>query len=245
MIIQNSSEPLYLQLKDLLQDAIRSGRFPKGSKLPSEKKLCEEFCVSRITVRKALDILENNGMTYSVHGKGTYVKSDIINTGLQKISTFGETLSLMGYSGFTKITHYEEKKADDFERMLRGNDWESVTHLSLTGYSMDEPVVLYRSAIRNPFGKQMYDAAKKAEKDGLPFSTFDLYSKIGIEIGKINQHIAAVNADKEIAGYLKIPENAAVLVLDSVIRDKALNPLEYKKAYYRTDKYSFNLNREL
>ncbi|MBE7040783.1 MAG: GntR family transcriptional regulator [Ruminococcaceae bacterium] len=245
MIKHNASKPLYLQVKENLEESIRSGKYPEGAKLPSEKTLCDEFKVSRITIRQALDLLEAKGMTYSVHGKGTFVKASIIDSNLQKISSFGETLEKMGYTGYTKIASYEERQADDFERMLRGQEWNRISQLSLTGYSMDEPVVLYRSVIRSPYGAQMYQAALDMEREGIPFSTFDLYAKIGLSIGSINQQVAAVNADQEIAELLKLKPGDAVLVLDSVIMDQNKQPIEYKKGYYCTDKYAFNLNREL
>ena len=245
MISQNSSKPLYIQVKENLEEGIRNGTYPVGTKLPSESTLCTKFGVSRITIRQALDMLENKGMTYAVHGKGTFVKASIIDSSLQKISTFGETLEKMGYKGYTKIVSFEEKQADDFDALLRGQEWSRICNFALTGYAMDTPVVTYRSVIRSPFGAMMYQAALELEKKSIPFSTFDLYSRIGVEIGKINQQVAAINADAEIAKILNINEGDAVLVLDSVIMDKNMKPIEYKKGYYCTDKYSFNLNREI
>ncbi len=245
MNIQDLSKPLYLQVKESIEQNIRSKKFPVGSKLPSENALCEEFEVSRITIRKALELLENMGLIYSVHGKGTFVKKSTIDSNLQKISSFGETLAHMGYNGFTKITHYSTYNADDFEKMLRGVKWNKVCKLSLTGYSMNEPVVMYRSVIRCPEGEKMYEVARELEKQGVPFSTFDLYDRIGLEIGKVEQKVEAINADEETAGILKINPGDAVLVLNSVLLDKNMQPIEYKKGYYCTDKYTFNLNRQL
>jgi DNA-binding GntR family transcriptional regulator len=91
----------------------------------------------------------------------------------------------------------------------------------------------------------MYDIACQLEKQGAPFSTYDLYDKVGVRIGKITQKIAAINADNEIAGILNINAGDAVLVLESVIMDENMQPIEYKKGYYCTDKYTFNLNREI
>jgi len=245
MALHNLAKTLYLQIKENIEEGIRSGRYPVGSKLPSENDLCKTFDVSRITIRRALDILENDGMVSSVPGKGTFVKTNIIDSNLQKISSFGDTLRRMGYEGYTKIAHFEARETNDFERMLHGDEWKRACHLSLIGYSMDIPVVLYRSVIKSPYGSDMYKVALELEKEGKAFSTFDLYSRIGLEIGKIDQKVAAVNADEEIAGFLHKNKGDAVLVLDSVIMDKNMQMIEYKKGYYATDKYSFNLNREL
>ena len=46
----------------------------------------------------------------------------------------------MVYEGYTKIAHYEEKDADEFERMIRVENWKRASHFSLVGYAMDEPV---------------------------------------------------------------------------------------------------------
>ena len=245
MISPNSSTPLYTQIKERLKELIQSGAYPEGSKLPSEKELCEKYNVSRITVRKAIEQLETSGMIYSVHGKGTFVKNTTIDSSLMKISSFADTLAQKGFQGFTRITSYEECQLDDFDRMMHGNDWESLSRIALTGYSEDEPVVFYKSVIRNPYGKEMHAKAQQLEKKNIAFSTFDLYKEIGVRISKINQQILAINADEEIARILHLNPGDAVLVLDSTIKNSDNVILEYKKGYYRTDKYAFTLQRKL
>lgn len=245
MVIHNSAKPLYIQIKENIEEGIRTGKYPVGSKLPSESELCKTFNVSRITIRQALDILANGGMTHSVHGKGTFVKANIIESNLNKINSFSATLARMGYSGYTKITHYEERETNDFEQMLHGKDWSRASNLYLTGFSMDEPVVVYCSWIKHPYGADMYRLAKELEASSVAFSTYDLYARLGLEIGKVDQRVVAINADEKIAEILHKNPGDAILLLDSVIFDKNMNPIEYKKGYYCTDKYSFTLNREL
>ncbi len=66
-------KPRYQQIKDYLQQQIAVNTYAPDEKLPSEKELCEQFEVSRITVRKALSELEENGAIYRVAGRGTYI----------------------------------------------------------------------------------------------------------------------------------------------------------------------------
>ena len=245
MVSHNSEQPLYQQVKECLEERIRTRVYPKGSKLPSEKELCDEFSVSRITVRQALELLESMGLTTSIHGKGTFVKANMIDSTLQKIRTFGETLAVKGYHGHTKIELYSEEESSDFDRLMMGIGGSHISRLHLSGYSMGEPVVVYHSLIRKPEGEKMYQAALELEKKGIPFSTFDLYSRIGIDIGQIRQHVSAVNASANIAQKLGLAEGDAVLILDSVILDRDLQVIECKKGYYRTDKYSFTLERQV
>ncbi|HIC96210.1 TPA: extracellular solute-binding protein [Candidatus Bipolaricaulota bacterium] len=65
--------PLYRQLKEILEERIRRGEFRPGERLPTERELCQQFGVSRITVRQALGELANEGLLYRHQGSGTFV----------------------------------------------------------------------------------------------------------------------------------------------------------------------------
>ena len=69
-----SSTKLYIQIYNQLHEAIVSGQYKVGEKLPSEKDLCTMFNVSRVPVREALCALELNGLVDSMQGAGYYVK---------------------------------------------------------------------------------------------------------------------------------------------------------------------------
>lgn len=69
-----STNKLYIQIYNQLYEAIVSGRYRVGDKLPSEKDLCAMFSVSRVPVREALCALELNGLVDSMQGAGYYVK---------------------------------------------------------------------------------------------------------------------------------------------------------------------------
>lgn len=70
------NEPYYQQLASFLMGAIKSGRYPIGASLPTEKALCESFDVSRHTVREALKLLETKGMIVRRQGSGSTVVAD-------------------------------------------------------------------------------------------------------------------------------------------------------------------------
>ena len=245
MITHDSSIPLYSQVEESLKKLILSGEYPPHSKLPSENELCKTYNVSRITVRKAINLLESSGLIYTAQGKGTFVKSDMLHSNLMKIRSFGDTLAEEGHSGYTRINSYREYVLDDFDKLVHVSNWDSVSEISLTGYSMEQPVVLYKSVMKGEYGHQMYGLMQELEKAKVPFTTFDLYAKIGVELGKVDQKILAINANAELAAELGLSLGDAVLVLDSEIKDKENNIIERKKGFYRTDKYSFKICREV
>lgn len=235
---------LYIQVRDSLEKSIKDGTYDQM--LPSEKDLCEHFGVSRITVRKALELLEIKNLIYTIHGKGTFVKPKIMDEHLSKIHSFGETLSQKGYKGYTRIVSFEEYATDQSINFLLDDPvFGGPCQISLIGYIDDSPAVFYRSILRKSTGMDMYREAQKLEQNNIPFSTYDLYKKLGIEIAKVNQKVLAINADETLAEQLNVNTNDALLVLESMVFDSDMVPYEYKRGYYRTDRYSFNLNREI
>ncbi len=74
VIINNSSMvPIYEQLVEQVKNMIVNSELAENDALPSVRGLAKELKISALTVKKAYDILEEEGLTVTVHGKGTYV----------------------------------------------------------------------------------------------------------------------------------------------------------------------------
>jgi GntR family transcriptional regulator, arabinose operon transcriptional repressor len=86
---------LYEQLYSHVADAINSGRLKPGDRVPSEKELAEQFSVSRITSKKALERLYQDGLIDRIRGKGSFVADDVIpqETGRASIKSNGQESS--------------------------------------------------------------------------------------------------------------------------------------------------------
>lgn len=81
IIINNSiMTPIYEQIIEQIKMLIRNGELVENDNLPSVRILSKELKISALTVKKAYDILEEEGFTVTVHGKGTYVAA--VNAGL-------------------------------------------------------------------------------------------------------------------------------------------------------------------
>lgn len=70
-----SPKPLYRQVADAIRAEIADGKHPPGSKLPSERELCERFEAARNTVRMGLNVLITEGLIAPGHGRGYEVRS--------------------------------------------------------------------------------------------------------------------------------------------------------------------------
>ena len=67
------SVPLYIQIADRLVSQIESGELAPGDRLPAERELSENLGVNRMTLRRALRVLESKGLVLRKHGIGTFV----------------------------------------------------------------------------------------------------------------------------------------------------------------------------
>jgi GntR family transcriptional regulator len=65
--------PLYLQISAILRDGIRRGDYAVGRPIPSETQLMGEHGVARLTARKAVRVLADEGLVEVVPGRGAYV----------------------------------------------------------------------------------------------------------------------------------------------------------------------------
>ena len=74
IIVNNSSMvPIYEQIVEQIKTMIANKELKENDVLPSVRALAKELKISALTVKKAYDLLEEEGFTVTVHGKGTYV----------------------------------------------------------------------------------------------------------------------------------------------------------------------------
>ena len=237
MIDHNAPVSAYMQLMQHFSDAIAQGKYKPGDKLPSESTMCREFGVSRTTVRQALQLLTQQDLIFSVHGRGSFVKMPSITSELTKITSFGQVLQQKGLSGYTRIHGYTSA-----EHACLGKE---AACLELLGYISDAPAVYYRSWFSADLGEKMWQSAKQAENTNSAFSTYDLYDNLSIVRSRVEQTIRAINASDELAQILCVPVGMALITLESVYYAADGAVLEYKTGYYRSDMYSFDVQRDI
>ena len=79
ILIDNTSKtPIYEQIVNQIKESIMNGTLDEGDALPSMRQLAKDLKVSVITTKRAYEELENDGFTYSVVGKGSFVKEQNI-----------------------------------------------------------------------------------------------------------------------------------------------------------------------
>ena len=96
IIDRNSKVPYYFQLYSDISQKIENNTLKDGDKLPNEMELCEEFGLSRITIRQAYKELETNGYVLRERGRGTFVRKKIETHSLQRFSSIVDELKKEG-----------------------------------------------------------------------------------------------------------------------------------------------------
>ena len=114
MLDTNSLKPLYIQLEAEIRQALREKKYLPGDRLPSEEKLCEQYQVSRITVRKAIQQLTDQHILEKHRGKGTFVSTPSRSVDLKEQSGFTNYLSAIGHKSHHLLLKKELQPSDDF-----------------------------------------------------------------------------------------------------------------------------------
>lgn len=92
---QDTAGPRYVWLQQQLREAIGVSKYGVGDALPPERVIAEDFAVSRVTVRRAIDGLVDEGLVVRRHGAGTFVKGRVEKQ-FAKLSSFSEDMQSRG-----------------------------------------------------------------------------------------------------------------------------------------------------
>lgn len=235
-INKNIGIPLYEQILEIIYDDIQNGVFSYGEIIPKELDLCKTYNVSRPTIRKALDILVQNGNLIRIKGKGTYVSSDkkIKQDFTHIIQNFNAEMSQKGVSPGTKVLKKLLSKADEqTKEKLNLKNKEKVIELIRLRYADNEPLLIVTTFI--PYEKADFLLDKNFEE----VSLYDSLEKNNILIKKVVRTFEVQKATKKIADLLTISKNDPVFYFETVAYSDKGIPMEFSKCFYRGDKNKF------
>lgn len=236
-IDRDKKTPLYGQLELDLQDKILVGKWGPGVLLPTEMQLCELYNVSRITVRKALDKLEQKGLITKIKGRGTIVN---------KIEP---SLSSKGVYGYAKMAEDQGCKAgakiiktdlvQDNEELLSLFDFEEgeerqCWHIARLRYLNDKPSVLMNHYVKKSLGDKMmaYDLEQ--------YSFFYLYELLtGKTLLDGDNLLAPIHASQEMAKYLEIKYGSIVVWVRSISYFVDHTTAEVNYSFYNGEDFLF------
>jgi GntR family transcriptional regulator len=140
---KNTPIPLYFQLEKLLLEEIKSGNYPVGSMIPTEKELSSMFDISRTTVRQAVADLVRKEQLYRVKSKGTFVSSPKVGQAfIQSIQSFDEDVRSAGRIPSTEVLDLKVVELpEEVSDQIGTNTHTKAVYLYRKRYADDTPVV--------------------------------------------------------------------------------------------------------
>lgn len=232
----------YYSLKKSILEKIESGVYAEGMMIESEREMMEKYQFSRITVRKAIDELVNEGYLYRVQGKGTFVKGDVGNQNLFELNSCTEDVLRLGRIPSKKTIVSEVIPADE-KRARRLNIMvnDPVLKIGRVTYADGEPLN-YTDAY---LPLKLFPGLEKVNLE--EHSLYEVLRKdYSLVITKSRRTLEAVLPEARIASLLGISVNMPVILFycttSGILHGKEI-PFETFKCYYRTDHYKFYIDQ--
>ncbi len=232
--------PLYRQMVALLTNRIRSGAIAAGEFLPSEKELCAEYGVSRITAKRAMNELAQAGLVSREQGRGTRVLDNQLSPVFSaSIDGWRENVSAMGRWTSAQVLEFDYVPASvAVAAALEMEPGKTVQHTVRVRRQNGEPFSHLVTYVPEDIGRRY----KRKDLGNNPLHK--LLERAGVRIAKARQVLTATLADPPIAGILGVPVGSPLIEVERVVRDETGTPVEFIRVLYRPDLYRIEISMD-
>jgi GntR family transcriptional regulator len=253
MIDRSSPIPYYHQLQSLLREGIEHGLWKPGDLLPSEAAMISLFGISRTAIRRALDILQNEGIVFRIKGKGTLVtepkfefeaiKSQFPTWGTRRRRVQPPLLK-------TVIDARLGEAGGLMSQILKVKPDQPIFEITGVEVMHEVPSNIVQMYVRPDASDQLSALANQGDvptmKEDGPELLVQLTKEYGLYTVESNMTLEAVTADDWQAGLLEIPRNTPILALSGVDLGLDRSPVAFSRTFCRSDQlqFSFRLLRD-
>lgn len=230
----NSLSPLYKQLKDELYRDIKNGVYPVHSRIPSEAELCRRYGISRVTVRKALADLTEEGLLLRIQGKGTFIAMPRLEKNLTAVTDFSQSCRLMGKKPSAVVLRAvcAEPSVKDAGDLSLGAENQVVDILRLR-LADDMPVMIEENVFPGTYA-YLLDA-------DLTGSLYAILHRHHVKPNRALHDISLCHATPSQAKLLQISPGEALLHLYEIIYDNQEKPIHISRQFIRGDRFTFRI----
>lgn len=225
-----SSLPLYQQLQRAIRDAIERKLLSADDALPAERDLATDFSVSRITVRKAIDGLVEEGLLVRRHGSGTFVRSRV-EKNFSKLTSFSEDMRARGRNPRSVWLSRAAGTVTPEEALtLRASPGTPVFRFHRIRFADEAPMALEYATVLGSCLPAV---------DAVETSLYEALERTGNRPVRALQRLRAVLFTAEQADLLGANEKDAGLLVERVGFQKDGRAVEFSQSYYCGDTYDF------
>jgi GntR family transcriptional regulator len=208
----------YRSIADSLRRQVESGEYGAGSILPSESELSAAHGVSRVTVRKALDLLRDEGLVDARQGFGWFVAAEPQHLTLGTLGTIEDQLAVLGVKSERRVVGFRFVTAPPRVRQVLGT--KSVLEVRRVNLADGEPFARVTVWCSEELGAHL----SRAEVERTPF-----YEVLDVAIGRATQTIGAAAAESSDAELLSVPVGSPMLRCERITRDTNDQPVLFSE----------------
>ncbi len=229
---EDLNKPLYARIQEYIAERILSGKLAPDTKIQSEREFSDDLGVSRMTVRRAITELVNEGLLERKHGSGTYVAKPKITYESHELANYMQAIQRRNIAAASQLLEFGQviasrRLADSLQIEIGA----PIYRVAMLRFANRVPVILERvfiSCARCP-GLEEWDLEKSSIQDLLT----DAYH---IQPGRISQTVEAVVAVDTVAQQLRVGEGFPLLMLSRVMDERGAEiPILFSQDFLRSD----------
>ncbi len=223
-------QPLYRQIQAVLREAVADRTLRPDDALPPERDLAAEFGVSRITIRKAIEGLVNEGVLDTHHGSGTFVRTRV-EKNFAQLTSFSEEMQARGMSPSSRwISRSAGKVSPEEALTLRASPGTKVYRFSRIRLADEAPMSIEHATVL---------ASCLPELDSVEDSLYAALHETNNRPVRALQRLSALLLNGEQAELLGAAAGDAGLLVERVGFNEDGTAIEFSQSYYRGDTYDF------
>lgn len=228
------SRKKYLVIYHDLVDKIQTNVWPKNSLLPSEHDLSEMYQTSRETIRKALNLLAQNGYIQKVQGKGSVVIDfDTFSFPVSGIVSYKELVEELGLSSKTIVSQLGYTEAMDIRYKLDVSAKDKVWGVTRVREISSEKVIIDKDFFNEKYVPLL---SKETCEDSIYHY---IEKELGLTISYAQKEIVVENPTKEDKELLDLEGFSNVVVIRSLVYLDDSSLFQYTESRHRPDKFRF------
>lgn len=233
-IERNTAVPLYQQIADDIKAKIKSEELKPNSRIPTELELSDIYQVSRITIRKALELLVDEEILIRKQKIGTFVSNKKVSRNLNSFMGFTQSCELNGNKPSTKFISADLVKAMPSDiRMLKLEEDDKVIRIRRLRFCNDIPVILEENHFPKAYAYLL--------AEDLTGSLHEILAAHGVSLVGGEKVLGVCHVTKEEAKHLEIDENDALILSKDVAYDSNGNPVYYGKEIVNAERYEYKI----
>ncbi|MFW2333167.1 GntR family transcriptional regulator [Ilumatobacter sp.] len=199
-----------------------------GSLLPSESELSAEFSASRVTIRRALELVRDDGLIAARQGFGWFVSTEPVRQSLERLGTIESQLETSGRDAARQVIEFQFEAPPAHVRKLLGSN--RVLRVKRVNLADGEPFAVVTVWCPAAIGQ-------KLSMDDVERSPF--YELLDVELRGATQTIGADSAEPELAELLAVPVGAPLLKCQRITTDLSGRPVLVSEHFFPAHRTEF------